>query len=136
MGTPNSWFACCAGWHIAHAALRTDMRLLVDALAALQRSLDIQKPLLSWQVIEVAACFTAGLCNTHTGTASNLVMIMSSFVVYGVRAVLLICCDLDRPHQRRERKLAEKLGTMFALMAPLIPENVGERSEGLLVAVQ
>jgi hypothetical protein len=40
----------CTGWFLAHEALRTDMRLMAEALTAVQTRLDADGMLKTWQV--------------------------------------------------------------------------------------
>ncbi len=114
---PISVLPAAAGWHIAHAALRTDMRLLADALAALLRSLNIQKPLLLWQVrYEQLHCTSPLEPSNH-----DVFEVMSSVVVYAA-------------HRLLRRTLRESHASAGSQM----PDSwhAGERSEELLVAIQ
>jgi len=46
-----------SGWHITHTALRTDMRMLAEALGALRTWLDADEELKPWQVTRhLAVC--------------------------------------------------------------------------------
>ena len=51
MHKPSMHNPCCTGWFLAHAALRTDMRLMAEALAAVRTRLNADGMLKAWQVM-------------------------------------------------------------------------------------